>query len=54
MRLFKHLTRLLRDIVIFAKENKAWWIVPIVVVLLLTAVIIVAGQTVAPFIYTLF
>jgi len=46
--------KLMGDLWGFAKENKAWWIVPLVAVLLLGAVLIVAGQGAAPFIYTLF
>jgi hypothetical protein len=38
----------------FAQTNKVYWIIPLVVVLGLIAILIVASQTVAPFIYTLF
>jgi Na+-transporting NADH:ubiquinone oxidoreductase subunit NqrC len=38
----------------FAKQNKAWWIVPLVLVLLLLAGVVVAVATGAPFIYTFF
>jgi hypothetical protein len=48
------LLRLLKDLVRFAWENKIWWIVPMVLVLLVLGLLIFAGQTVAPFIYTLF
>ena len=54
MRLFRHLAALLKEFVGFARQHKAWWIVPIVVVLLLLAAFIVVCQTVAPYIYTLF
>jgi len=54
MRFLKHLGRLLKEFGGFAWNNKAWWILPVVLVLLLLGVLIVAGQTVAPFIYTLF
>ena len=33
---------------------KAYWMVPVFVVLALVAVLLVVGQTVAPFIYTIF
>jgi hypothetical protein len=46
--------RLMGEFFEFAWQNKAWWIVPIVIVLLLLTVFIVAGTSVAPFIYTLF
>jgi len=54
MRFLRHLGKLLMELLAFAWHNKAWWIVPIVAVLLLLALLIVAGQTTAPFIYTLF
>ena len=54
MRFLKHLLRLLKEFGQFAWHNKAWWIIPVVLVLLLLALLIVSGQTVAPFIYTLF
>jgi hypothetical protein len=47
---------LLRDLWMFLKERKKYWLAPIVIVLvLLGAVIILGGSSaVAPFIYTLF
>lgn len=46
--------RLFKDFVGFARQNRAWWIVPMVVVLVLAGLLVFAGQTGAPFIYTLF
>ena len=54
MRFLRHLGRLLKDFLGFAWQNKAWWIIPVVVVMLLLAFLIFAGQSTAPFIYTLF
>ena len=54
MRFLKHIARLLLEFGEFAWHNKAWWIVPVVLVLLLLGFLMVAGQSVAPFIYTLF
>lgn len=54
MRFLVHLLRLLKEVGQFAWHNKAWWIVPMVLILLLLVFLIVAGQTSAPFIYTLF
>lgn len=54
MRFFRHLGTLLKEIGEFAWHNKAWWIVPIVVILLLLGLLVIAGQSAAPFIYTLF
>ena len=47
---------LVRELWLFMKERKAWWITPIVVlVVLLSALVVFAGSTpAAPFIYTLF
>jgi hypothetical protein len=46
----------LRDMWLFMKERKKFWLVPIIIVLLLFGLLIVfAGSSVvAPFIYTLF
>lgn len=54
MRFLRHLGRLLKELLGFAWQNKAWWIVPIVLVLLLLTFLIFATEGVAPFIYTLF
>ncbi|NQU39094.1 MAG: hypothetical protein HQ523_03995 [Lentisphaerae bacterium] len=53
MRFLKHLGILLKEFGEFAWHNKAWWIIPVVLILLLLAFLVVAGQTAAPFIYTL-
>ncbi len=49
-----HTGSLLREFWRFARQNRAWWIVPTVVIMLILAVLVITGQTVAPFIYTLF
>ncbi|MBT3192158.1 MAG: hypothetical protein HN341_06345 [Verrucomicrobia bacterium] len=54
MRFLRHLGRLLKEVGGFAWHNKAWWIVPMVLAMLLLALLVMAGQSVAPFIYTLF
>lgn len=46
--------KLLSEFIQFSRENKVYWIVPLVVVLVLAGVLIVASQSAAPFIYTLF
>ena len=46
--------KIFREVVGFARENKAYWMVPLVLVLGLAALVIVASQTAAPLIYTLF
>ncbi len=49
-----HTGSLLRQIWRFAKQNKAWWIVPTIVILMILTILVFSGQAVAPFIYTLF
>jgi hypothetical protein len=54
MRFVRHLWRLLREVGEFAWHNKAWWIVPLVLIMLALGLLVIAGQSAAPFIYTLF
>lgn len=46
----------LKDLILFLKERKAYWLAPIIIVLLLLGILVVfgGGSAVAPFIYTLF
>jgi len=46
----------LRDLYLFMKERKKFWLAPILIVLILLGLLIVLGgsSAVAPFIYTLF
>ena len=46
--------QLVREFILFARQNKVYWIVPLVLILALMALLILAGQSTAPFIYTLF
>ena len=48
MRYVKYLWRLLKEFFAFARQNKAWWIIPLVVILLLMALFVVAGQVAGP------
>lgn len=47
---------ILRDLWLFLKERKKFWLAPVIVVLLLLGILIVIGgsSALAPFIYTLF
>lgn len=54
MRALRSLGRLLRELWAFARENKAWWIVPVVLVLLAVGLLIVSVSAISPFIYSLF
>ena len=46
----------LKDLWLFMKERKKFWLAPLIVILLILGVLIVlgGGSAVAPFIYTLF
>lgn len=46
--------KLLGEFVSFARERRAYWIVPLVIVLGLTAFLFAVAQTAAPLLYTLF
>ena len=54
MNKIQHLGSLARELWQFARQNKAWWIIPTVLILLILGTLIVTGQAVAPFVYTLF
>lgn len=47
---------ILKDLWLFMKERKKFWLAPIIIILLLLGVLIVFGASsaIAPFIYTLF
>jgi hypothetical protein len=46
----------LKDLWLFLKERKKFWLAPVIIILILLGVIIVfgGGSALAPFIYTLF
>ena len=54
MRKLRHLGRLARQLWHFARETRAYWLVPLLVVLGLLALAIAGGQVATPFVYTLF
>ena len=47
---------LLKDLWMFLRERKKFWLAPIILMLIILAVLIVftSGSAIAPFIYTLF
>lgn len=47
---------LLRELWLFLRERKKWWLLPILVVMLLVGALMVfaQGSALAPFIYTIF
>jgi hypothetical protein len=46
--------KLLAEFIAFARENRAYWIIPLIIFLGLTAFVVVGGQSAAPLLYTLF
>jgi len=46
--------RLLREFVGFAREHRAYWILPLILLLGLAGAVVVAGQAGAPLLYALF
>ncbi|NRA00211.1 MAG: hypothetical protein HRU01_27295 [Myxococcales bacterium] len=46
--------KLLKQFSQFARENRMYWLIPLMIVLGVAALLVVAGQTAAPLIYTLF
>lgn len=54
MRRIGYSVKLFREFVRFARENRAWWLIPLILMLGLAGVLIVAGQSAAPLLYTLF
>jgi hypothetical protein len=46
--------RLFRDFVRFAREQRAYWLIPLVLMLGAIGIFIVAGQAAAPLLYALF
>ena len=52
---FKKNPGFFRDLVMFIKHNKKWYLIPVVVSILLLGILIALGSTgAAPFIYPLF
>ena len=52
---FKKNPSFFRELVLFIRHNKKWYLIPIVISILLLGVLIALGSTgAAPFIYTLF
>lgn len=54
MRYLRYLFHLFGELFAFAREHKAYWIVPMALLLVLVVLLVVASQSAAPFIYTLF
>ena len=54
MRKLSYLGRLAREVFQFAREHKAYWLVPFILILGLVVLLVVTSQASAPFIYTLF
>jgi hypothetical protein len=46
--------KLLGEFVGFARENRAYWLIPLILLLGIAGLVIVVGQSAAPLLYTLF
>jgi hypothetical protein len=45
----------LKDLWLYLKERKKWWLAPLIIIFILIGVLLILGGTsLAPFIYTLF
>jgi len=54
MRKLGYLGSMIKEVFQFAREHKAYWLVPFFLVLGLVVLLVVTSQSAAPFIYTLF
>jgi hypothetical protein len=54
MRRFGYAFKLFGDFVRFAREHRSYWLIPLILLLGLAGLVIVAGQSAAPLLYTLF
>ena len=54
MQRLRYLRRLAGEFLAFAREHKAYWIVPLGLILALVLLLVVTSQGAAPFVYTLF
>jgi hypothetical protein len=50
----RYVTKLSREFLGLARQHKAYWMIPLMIVLGFAALVIVASQTAAPLLYTLF
>jgi len=50
------MTSMIKDLWLFLKERKKWWLLPVILGLLAAGLLLVlsGGSAVAPFVYTLF
>lgn len=46
--------KLAKEFLAFARENKAYWLIPFVLVLALAMMLVLSSSAAAPFVYTLF
>ncbi len=54
MRRLGYVGTLLKEIFQFARQYKAYWLIPFILILGLVILLVVTSQASAPFIYTLF
>jgi len=54
MKKLSYLGSLAREVLQFAREHKAYWLVPFLLILGLVVLLVAGSQAATPFIYTLF
>ncbi|MEI7885875.1 MAG: DUF5989 family protein [Actinomycetes bacterium] len=55
MLFLRHAARLAADFMVYARVNKAWWLLPVVVLLIVAVALGTATQAVVPYaVYTFF
>ncbi|MEX0767725.1 MAG: hypothetical protein WD029_04560 [Microthrixaceae bacterium] len=55
MLFFRHAARLAADFVVYARINKAWWLIPVAALLMVAIALGTATQAVVPYaVYTFF
>jgi len=54
VRYARYFLSLAGEVFAFAREHKAYWIVPVAVILALVLLLVVTSQGAAPFLYTIF
>lgn len=50
----RYSVKLFGEFLRYARDNKAYWIIPLILVLGLAGAVVVVSQTAAPLLYTLF
>jgi hypothetical protein len=54
LRRVNHFFRLCRELYLYASFNRAWWFFAMMLLLFAITAFVIVGQTLAPFVYTMF